>query len=233
MKNPALPRAERHRFAGAVKGRSHARDELLDTDPSSRGPLQCRYSRCVSPLARGPKDDTEAASACAIRVYRPRRELTDDCRAGQGLRTMYDVLFRAGDCGTEKIRRPVVRQLLPRRRLHNLQRPPAGLPRVRVRMADPPRSFPSIEAGSGGHNPHGGPGYRRIPGRLCAGKPMAWRHPKFLPILWRSQNLAALWSPRLASCPGEFLALANGARRCDRAADFFIDLHKKKATQGC
>ncbi len=101
---------------------------------------------------------------------RARRKGLDGCGAWKDLRRLHDVLLGARDCGAEEARRASLRELQRRGRLHDLQRPAAGLPRLRMRMADAARPFPPIETGPRRHDSDGRCRQRRISRRLRAGK---------------------------------------------------------------
>ena len=175
-----------------------------------------------------PKHDRGNASG-RFGVLGRRPGLIDGCRSRQSLRIMYDVLLGIGDCGAEETGRSLVRELQSRGRLRHILRPPAGVPRLRVRMADSTRSFPRVQAGSGRRDfrwrmriaTNTARFARPISQWLGAGR---W----FSPISWPRQNPGAWWSPRPASCRGGFSPLVNGVRPYNRGA-FCIVLHKNSA----
>ena len=145
----------------------------------------CAPSRAPAALARGAKDDRERARR-AGRAIRPARSMTEiDMAAAprQILRTLHDVLLRAGDRGAEETRRAPVRRLPARAAAARSTRPAAGLPRLRMRMADasaicPRRCGPTGSARSSWRT-HDADEYRAV----CAPeRPLAWRSRACSPI---------------------------------------------------
>ena len=140
--------------------------------------------------------------------------------AGKILWGLHDVLLGARDRPFQQAGRPAVRQLPPWRRLRDLRRAPAGLPRLRVRMADPPRSAAAIASRTSsarsswrtGTATNTAPSARRRgrwPGAIRASSPI-WS---------RSPSPGGSWSPRPGSRRGGSSAQENGDRRSDWPPD--------------
>ncbi len=140
--------------------------------------------------------------------------------ARQILRILHDVLFRAGDRRAQEARRTALRRLPARRRLRHLLQPPAGLPRLRVRMAHPARprrasSGPISSARSSWRTPtatNTGPSARRKSRWPGAARRV------FAHLVAVGEDRADGGGESRPDVLADFRARANGARPSDGAA---------------